>query len=124
MKSSKSRRDFLVRMPLAMAGLVAVRKLGAQTTPPEAVPGATPAFNTGEGVGPMVTQGTFAEAEKLMQVGMSVAHREQAASSWRTAMAGTMERRVGPEENHSGSRAGAGHGVESRTARTCRRACA
>ncbi|MGH8126722.1 MAG: amidase, partial [Rhodanobacteraceae bacterium] len=96
MKSMKARRDFLVRMPLALVGMLAAWKLRAQTTSPEAVPGATPAFNTGEGTGPAVTQQTFADAEKLMQVSMSEAHREQAASSWRTAMAGTMERRVGP----------------------------
>jgi len=96
MKSSKARRDFLVRMPLALVGMLAAWKLKAQTTNPKAVPGATPAFNTGKGAGPEVTQQTFAEAEKLMQVSMSEAHREQAASSWRTAMAGTMERRVGP----------------------------
>jgi len=83
-------------MPLALVGLLAAWKLKAQTTNPKDVPGATPAFNTGEGTGPEVTQRTFAEAEKLMQVSMSEAHREQAASSWRTAMAGTMERRVGP----------------------------
>ncbi len=96
MKSMKARRDFLVRMPLALVGMLAAWKLRAQTTSPEAVPGATPAFNTGEGTGPAVTQQTFADAEKLMQVSMSEAHREQAASSWRTAMAGTMDRRVGP----------------------------
>ncbi|MGH8146941.1 MAG: amidase [Rhodanobacteraceae bacterium] len=92
----KSRRDFLVRMPLALLGMLAAWKLKAQTTSSKDVPGATPAFNTGQGTGPEVTQQTFAEAEKLMQVSMSEAHREQAASSWRTAMAGTMERRVGP----------------------------
>ncbi|MGH8182030.1 MAG: amidase [Rhodanobacteraceae bacterium] len=97
MKATKSRRDFLVRAPLALAGLLATWKLKAQTTQPAAVPGATPAFNTGEGTGPEVTQRTFAEAEKLVQVSMSEAHRAQAASSWRTAMAGTMERRVGPK---------------------------
>lgn len=96
MKSLKSRRDFLLHMPLALVGTFATWKLRAQTTSPAAVPGATPAFNTGKGVGPEVTQQTFAEAEKLMQVSMSEAHRAQAASSWRTAMAGTMERRVGP----------------------------
>ena len=101
MKPAKSRRDFLVRVPLALIGMLAAWKLkaqatSAQTTNPKAVPGATPAFNTGQGVGPEVTPQTFAEAEKLMQVSMSEAHRGQAASSWRTAMAGTMERRVGP----------------------------
>jgi len=96
MKSMKSRRDFLVRTPLALVGILAAWKLKAQTTEPGTVPGATPAFNTGNRVGPKVTQQTFAEAEKLMQVSMSEAHRAQAAASWRTAMAGTMERRVGP----------------------------
>jgi Asp-tRNA(Asn)/Glu-tRNA(Gln) amidotransferase A subunit family amidase len=96
MKTMKSRRDFLARMPLALAGVLAAWKLKAQTTDPGAVPGAAPAFNTGAGTGPGVSQLTFAEAEKLVQVSMSEAHRAQAAASWRTAMAGTMERRVGP----------------------------
>ena len=96
-KAAKSRRDFLVRVPLALTGMLAAWELKAQTAQPAAVPGATPAFNTGEGTGPEVTQRTFAEAEKLVQVSMGEAHRAQAASSWRTSMAGTMERRVGPK---------------------------
>ncbi|MGH8112328.1 MAG: amidase [Rhodanobacteraceae bacterium] len=92
----KSRREFLARTPLALAGALAAWKIKAQTSDTASVPGATPAFNTGAGTGPEVTQLTFVEAEKLVQVSMSPAHREQAASSWRTAMAGTMERRVGP----------------------------
>src|SRR6185312_936736 len=66
----KSRRDFLVRTPLALLGLLAAWKLKAQATNPKDVPGATPAFNTGAGTGPEVTQRTFAEAGQLMQVGM------------------------------------------------------
>src|SRR4029078_13025562 len=68
---------------------------GAQSTPP---PGAPPTFGTGAGSGPAVTVGTFAEAEKLMQVTMTAAEREQAAASWRTSMAPYLERRTGPRK--------------------------
>src|SRR4029078_818451 len=68
---------------------------GAQSTPP---PGAPPTFGTGAGSGPAVTVGTFAEAEKLMQVTMTPAEREQAAASWRTSMAPSLERRAGPRK--------------------------
>jgi Asp-tRNA(Asn)/Glu-tRNA(Gln) amidotransferase A subunit family amidase len=49
-------------------------------------------------VGPEVTPATFAEAEKLVQVSMSAAEREQAAQSWRTSMAAMLERRTGPRK--------------------------
>ncbi|HET6632287.1 MAG TPA: amidase [Rhodanobacteraceae bacterium] len=91
----KSRRQFLTQTPLALVGALAAWKLDAQTKPAD-VPGATPAFNTGASAGPEVTEQTFAEAGKLMRVRMSPAEREQAAASWRTAMAATMERRAGP----------------------------
>ena len=45
-----------------------------------------------------MTSSTFAEAEKLAQVGMSAPQRAQAARSWRTAMAAMLERRTGPRK--------------------------
>jgi hypothetical protein len=45
-----------------------------------------------------VTPATFAEAEKLMQVTMTQAEREQAASSWRQSLASYFERRTGPRK--------------------------
>ncbi|KGI77744.1 amidase [Oleiagrimonas soli] len=92
----KSRRQFLTRLPIGVLGAFAALKLKAQAA--QDVPGTAPAFNTGAGTGPQVTELTFAEAEKLVQVRMSAAQREQAASSWRTAMAGVLERRTGPNK--------------------------
>jgi Asp-tRNA(Asn)/Glu-tRNA(Gln) amidotransferase A subunit family amidase len=45
-----------------------------------------------------VTAATFAEAEKLVQVTMTPAEREQAAGSWRESMAPYLERRTGPRK--------------------------
>jgi hypothetical protein len=64
-----TRRQFLIRAPLGV--LVA------------APPGAPPTFGTGVGSGPEVTPATFAEAEKLLQLTMTPAERQQAADSWR-----------------------------------------
>ena len=60
--------------------------------------GAPPAFGTASEVGPPVTASTFAEAEKLIQVEMSQADREQAAGNWRKSMAPVYERRTGPHK--------------------------
>jgi Asp-tRNA(Asn)/Glu-tRNA(Gln) amidotransferase A subunit family amidase len=99
-----TRRQFLIRAPLGV--LVAATALkeplsaGAQTpspTPP-ATPGAPPTFGTGAGSGPAVTPATFAEAEKLVQVTMTPAERQQAADSWRTSLAQYLERRTGPRK--------------------------
>jgi Asp-tRNA(Asn)/Glu-tRNA(Gln) amidotransferase A subunit family amidase len=60
--------------------------------------GAPPTFGTGPGSGPEVTPGTFAEAEKLAQVALTPAERQQAADSWRTSMAPYLERRTGPRK--------------------------
>lgn len=68
----------------------------AQPTPATATPGAPPTFGTGPGSGPPVTPETFAEAEKLLQITMTPAERQQAAQSWRFAMAHYLERRTGP----------------------------
>lgn len=98
-----TRRQFLIRAPLgilvATAALRDPLSLNSQTptqTPTPTTPGAPPAFGTGPTSGPPVTPATFAEAEKLMQVTMSPAERQQAADSWRTSLAPYLERRTGP----------------------------
>lgn len=67
-----------------------------QTPQTPGTPGAPPAFGTAPPVGPEVMPGTFQEAEKLVQVTMSPAHREEAAENWRQSMAALYERRTGP----------------------------
>src|SRR3982751_3077129 len=97
-----TRRQFLLRAPLGF--LVAAAACSTETpqssqqpstTPP---PGAPPTFGTGKGSGPIVTPSTFAEAEKLTQVTMTPAERQQAADSWRESMAPYLERRTGPRK--------------------------
>ncbi|HTL45416.1 MAG TPA: amidase [Vicinamibacterales bacterium] len=95
-----TRRQFLIRAPLgflvgAVAGSATATALGDQSP---ATPGAPPTFGTGTGSGPVVTPGTFAEAEKLVQITMTPAERQQAANSWRTSMAPYLERRTGPRK--------------------------
>src|SRR5262249_20387943 len=60
--------------------------------------GAPPTFGTGPGSGPPVAPSTFAEAEKLMQVTMTPAQRQQAADSWRESLAPYPERRARPRK--------------------------
>jgi Asp-tRNA(Asn)/Glu-tRNA(Gln) amidotransferase A subunit family amidase len=96
-----TRRQFLIRAPLgflvgAAVGSDAVHAAVDQV--PASTPGAPPTFGTGRGSGPPVTPATFAEAEKLMQVTMTPAERQQAAASWRTSMAPYLERRTGPRK--------------------------
>src|SRR5919112_4073586 len=98
-----TRRQFLLRAPLGL--LVAASACRNETTPPPAntqttapPAGAPPTFGTGKGAGHVVTPATFAEAEKLMQVTMTPAERQQAADSWRTSMAPYLERRTGPRK--------------------------
>jgi Asp-tRNA(Asn)/Glu-tRNA(Gln) amidotransferase A subunit family amidase len=101
-----TRRQFLIRAPLGVLVAAAACRnepapaerttTTAQATP--TTPGAPPAFATAPGVGPQVTPATFAEAEKLMQVRMTPAERQQAADSWRSAMAPYLERRTGPRK--------------------------
>ncbi|HEX5475151.1 MAG TPA: amidase [Vicinamibacterales bacterium] len=102
-----TRRQFLIRAPLTFLVTAAAcrgdvdqaSKPSAQASPASsATPGAPPTFASGTGSGPEVTPETFAEAEKLMQVTMTPAQREQAASSWRTTMAPYLERRTGPRK--------------------------
>jgi Asp-tRNA(Asn)/Glu-tRNA(Gln) amidotransferase A subunit family amidase len=49
-------------------------------------------------VGPAVDAGTFAAAEKLVQVELTSAERGQAAENWRSSMATLYERRNGPRK--------------------------
>jgi Asp-tRNA(Asn)/Glu-tRNA(Gln) amidotransferase A subunit family amidase len=99
-----TRRQFLIRAPIGV--LVAAAACGKETPPASAppaqatptTPGAPPAFATAPGVGPAITPTTFVEAEKLMQVTMTPADRQQAVDSWRSAMAPYLERRTGPRK--------------------------
>jgi len=92
----KTRREFLAETSL---GLVGAAVAGAkQQKPGEPPAGTPPAFGTGPAVGPEVSAGTFAEAEKVVQVEMSPADRAMVAASWRGNMAALYERRVGPHK--------------------------
>ena len=101
-----TRRQFLISAPLGV--LVAASACrneappaASQSTPPPgapATPGAPPTFGTAAGSGPAVSPATFAEAEKLLQVTMTPAERQQAADSWRRSMAPYLERRTGPRK--------------------------
>ena len=96
-----TRRQFLLRAPLGVLVVAAACRKQAppsnsQSTP--VTPGAPPTFGTGVGSGPAVTPATFAEAEKLMQVTMTPAERQQAADSWRQSLAPYLERRTGPRK--------------------------
>ena len=100
---TESRREFLARTAAGIVGAAAaVEAASAQTSPPAPAvtpaAGTPPAFGTAPPVGPEVSPATFAEAEKLVRVEMTPAHRAQAAGNWRQAMAGTMERRTGPRK--------------------------
>jgi Asp-tRNA(Asn)/Glu-tRNA(Gln) amidotransferase A subunit family amidase len=100
---SKSRRQFLAEASVGLVGAAVASQLQAQKPaetpkPPEPTPGAPPAFGTAPAVGPEVSTGTFAEAEKLVQVEMTPAERAEAAGNWRMAMAPLYERRTGPHK--------------------------
>jgi Asp-tRNA(Asn)/Glu-tRNA(Gln) amidotransferase A subunit family amidase len=94
-----TRRQFLIRAPLGV--LVAAAACGHEAPPSTSqstplTPGAPPTFGTGAASGPAVSPATFAEAEKLMQVRLTRAERQQAAGSWRQSLAPYLERRTGP----------------------------
>jgi Asp-tRNA(Asn)/Glu-tRNA(Gln) amidotransferase A subunit family amidase len=91
---SKTRREFLTSTALGLLGAGVVGRSQEQkpTEPPAGTP---PAFGTATAVGPEVSPATFADAEKLVQVEMTSAEREMAASSWRGNMAPLYERRIG-----------------------------
>src|ERR1035437_5360798 len=90
---SASRREFLTCSSLAVLAAALDAQAPPQNQP--STPGAPPAFGTAPAVGPEVSAATFAEAEKLVQVEMTVADRTQAASNWRMQMAPSYELRVG-----------------------------
>jgi Asp-tRNA(Asn)/Glu-tRNA(Gln) amidotransferase A subunit family amidase len=94
---SKSRREFLTDTSMGVLGMAAVFQTPQQESanPP---PGAPAAFGTSPAVGPEVSPGTFAEAEKLVQVEMTSAERAEAAGNWRNSMAALCERRTGPRK--------------------------
>jgi Asp-tRNA(Asn)/Glu-tRNA(Gln) amidotransferase A subunit family amidase len=113
----KSRRQFLTVTSLGVlgtgvlgAGVLGDRALGAASgsrgagqnpagqNSADLPPGAPPAFGTGPAVGPEVSATTFAEAEKLVQFGMTAGERDVAAGSWRKTMAALYERRTGPRK--------------------------
>jgi len=96
---SKSRREFLTQSTLTLLGAAAASASTlAQTPATPATPGAPPAFGTSPAVGPEVTPGTFADAEKLVQFPLTEKDRAQAAGNWRQAMAPLYERRIGPRK--------------------------
>lgn len=79
-----------------MGVAMSAERAGAKQTPE--TPGAPPALGTAAPVGPSVTQGTFAEAEKLVQVEMTPKDQAQAAGNWQQSMAAVYERRTGPRK--------------------------
>src|SRR5580692_10127002 len=96
---SKSRRQFLTQTSLGILGAAVATSANAQNLPTETAqdpaqlpPGAPPAFGTAPPVGPVVSPATFAEAEKLVRVDFTAAHRTVAAESWRVSMAYVYER--------------------------------
>jgi Asp-tRNA(Asn)/Glu-tRNA(Gln) amidotransferase A subunit family amidase len=98
-----TRRQFLIKAPLGFLVASAAcgesaPKTAQSTAAPASTAGAPPTFGTGAGAGPAVTPETFAEAEKLQQITMTPAERQQAAGSWRQSMAGYLERRTGPRK--------------------------
>jgi len=97
-----SRRDFLAQGTLGLLSVAvaahAQTPQAQQPAPAVPTPGAPPAFGTAPPVGPEVSAGTFAEAEKLVQVEMTPADRAEAASNWRMQMAPLYERRTGPKK--------------------------
>jgi Asp-tRNA(Asn)/Glu-tRNA(Gln) amidotransferase A subunit family amidase len=103
MRGMNTRRQFLIKAPLGL--LIATAACSdappaPSSSSPASTPtaGAPPTFGTGPGSGPPVSAETFAEAEKLVQITMTPAERQQAADSWRTSMAQYLERRTGPRK--------------------------
>jgi len=100
---SKSRRHFLTESSLGLLGAAVASSITAPAhaneltqDPTQLPPGAPPAFGTGPAVGPEVSPATFAEAEKLVQVNLTIADRALAAETWRVNLASVYERRTGP----------------------------
>ncbi len=106
--AGKTRRQFLTQTSLGLAavavGCHGEKQQDAQPAAPatnttSTLPaGAPPAFATAPEAGPRVSAAAFTEAEKLVQFPLTSAERDEAASSWRSAMAPLYERRVGPRK--------------------------
>ncbi len=106
MSSTRSRRQFVAEASLTLFGAATIApSLEAQTMPQSSTPnpsptagtpGAPPAFGTAPAVGPQVSNGTFEEAEKLVQFPLSDKDRAEAVGNWRQSMAALYERRTGP----------------------------
>ena len=94
---SKSRREFLAYTSMSVLGMAA-RFQTSEQQPDHPPAGTPPAFGTSPAVGPEVSPGAFAEAEKLVQVQLTSAERAEAASNWRNSMAALYERRTGPRK--------------------------
>jgi hypothetical protein len=95
---SKSRRQFLTHASFSLLGAVVASRTQAQQQPTEPPPGAPPAFGTAPPVGPEVSDLTFAQAEKLVNIELTGSERAQAAGNWRSSMAALYERRTGPRK--------------------------
>jgi len=98
---TQTRRDFLTATALGALGAALPLDAAAQAqsqAPSQQTPGTPPAFGTSQPVGPEVNAETFAEAEKLVQIEMSLPDRTQAAGNWRESMAPLYERRTGPRK--------------------------
>jgi Asp-tRNA(Asn)/Glu-tRNA(Gln) amidotransferase A subunit family amidase len=96
-----TRRQFLITAPLGFLIAATACRDESPTTNSQSTSstaGAPPTWGTGAGAGPPVTPNTFAEAEKLLQVTMTPAERQQAADSWRQSLAPYLERRAGPRK--------------------------
>lgn len=94
----ETRRKFLAKGALgAVAGMLpGTSARAAQVPQTPQIPGAPPAFGTAPPAGPAVNAETFAQAQELVRVEMSQAHRAEAARSWQQTMAPLYERRTGP----------------------------
>ena len=98
-----TRRQFLIQAPITLLAVAGACRNDQKPATPTAgsgtpAPGAPPTFGTAAGSGPPVMPATFAEAEKLVQVTMTPAQRQQASDSWRGSMTPYLERRTGPRK--------------------------
>ena len=92
------RRQFLIKAPLGLLAVASATQVAAEQNQETTSPGAPPVFGNATAVGPEVSPATFAEAEKLVQVQLSETERHMASDSWRSLMAGQLERRTGPRK--------------------------
>ena len=98
---ASSRREFLTRSAVSLAGIVAARAAsgaGGSASAQQLPPGSPPVFGAAPPVGPPISAATIAEAEKLVQVQYTAVERQQAAGNWRVSMAPLYERRTGPRK--------------------------